>query len=96
MISASNIRVKVAKDDYLLRKARRRNACVFCVCCADLSLFIISIFCNQPGVTSFYESTAYAKVKSVNSNVDVTKITFYEKITLCHNQSDLLMRSQVL
>ena len=56
----------MAKDDDLLKKPRRRNACVFGVCSADLSQFLISNFCNQPGVTSFYEITAYVKVKSLN------------------------------
>ena len=32
-----------------------QNACVFRVCCVDLSLFIISNLCNQLGVTSFFE-----------------------------------------
>ena len=59
-------------------------------------MFLMNNFCNQPGVTSFYEITAYAKVKSLNSNMNVTKITFYAKITLWHNQSDFLLRSQVL
>ena len=64
----------------------------------------MSNFRNQLGVTSFYEIAACAnkvvivisKVKSLNSDRNVTKITFYAKVTLCNDQSDLLMKSQIL
>ena len=74
----------MAKDDYLLKKTERRNACVFCVCCAAAAELFIINFRNQLGVTSFYEITASAtevvivisKVKLLNYDMNVTKIMF--------------------
>ena len=57
-LSANNKRVKVAKDDYLLKNTRRRNACVFCVCYAAAAELFISNFHDQLSVTSFYKLTS--------------------------------------